>query len=172
MVWAELQRYLSDRELIINEIEKQRQEANQLGVFETELQQIEHRIKAADHEQHQLLQWALKGFPESQVETENQRLNKALETLKAQKAELEAQIKASQDAVINMPKLESFVERMQGHIGTLDFEGKRQVLDMLGITVWLDGQTVDITGVIDPEDAVIATTPPLPFTPPLQPIIS
>ncbi len=50
---------------------------------------------------------------------------------------------------------------MQGRIGMLDFEGKRQVLDMLGITVWLDGQTVDITGVIDPEDAVIATMPSL-----------
>jgi len=165
MVWAELQSYLSDRELIINEIEKQRQDANQLGVFEAELQRIERQLKAADHEQHQLLQWALKGFPESQVETENQRLNKALETLKAQKAELEAQIKASQDAVINVPNLESFIERMQGRIGTLDFEGKRQVLDMLGITVWLDGQTVDITGVIDPEDDVIATTPPLHYTP-------
>jgi len=99
------------------------------------------------------------------LETENQRLNKALETLTAQKAEMEAQIRASQDAVISMPKLESIIERMQGHIGTLDFECKRQVLDMLGITVWLDGQTVDITGVIDPEDAVIATTPPLLLTP-------
>jgi hypothetical protein len=81
--------------------------------------------------------------------------------LKAQKAELEAQIKASQDAIVNVPKLESFIERMQGRIGMLDFEGKRQVLDMLDITVWLDGQTVDITGVIDPEDAVIATMPSL-----------
>ena len=45
-------------------------------------------------EQHQLLQWALKGFPESQVEAENQRLIKAMETLKVQKAVLESQIKA------------------------------------------------------------------------------
>jgi site-specific DNA recombinase len=165
MVWPELQSYLSNRDLIINEIEKQRQDANQLGVFEAEFQRIERQLKAVDHEQHQLLQWALKGFPESQVETENQRLNKALETLNAQKAEMEAKIRASQDAVISMPKLESFIERMQGHIGTLDFESKPQVLDMLGITVWLDDQNVDITGVIDPEDAVIATTPPLSIIP-------
>jgi len=129
------------------------------------LQRIERQLKAVDHEQHQLLQWALKDFPESQVETENQRLNKALETLKAQKAELEAQIKASQDAVISMPKLESFIERMQGRIGMLDFLGKRQVLDMLGITVWLDGQTVEITGITDTEDDVIVNIPPLPCTP-------
>ena len=43
---------------------------------------------------------------------------------------------------------------MQGRIRDLDFEGKRQVLDMLGITVWLDGEKVDITGTIDPEVVV------------------
>jgi len=36
-----------------------------------------------EREQHQLLPWALKGFPEGQVEAENRRLNKAKETLKA-----------------------------------------------------------------------------------------
>jgi len=143
--------YLSTPELIISELEKQRQDANQLGVFECQLKDAERQLKAVDREQHQLLQWALKGFPESQVEAENRRLNKARETLKAQITELEAQIKASQDAVISIPKLEQFIERMQGRISSLDFEGKRQVLDMLGITVWLDGESVEVTGVIDTE---------------------
>jgi len=151
MVWAELERYLSDRDLIVSELEKQHQDADQLGVFEAQLQQVEHQLKAADREQHQLLQWALKGFPESQVEAENKRLNKARETLTAQKIDFEAQRKVSQDAVISIPKLESFIERVQSQIATLDFEGKRLVLDMLGITVWLDGQTVEVTGTIDAE---------------------
>jgi len=43
----------------------------------------------------------------------------------------------------------------------LDFESKRQVLDMLGITVWLDGENVEITGVIPITDDVIENTPPL-----------
>ena len=102
MAWAELECYLSNRDLIISELEKQRQDAGQLGVFEAERDRLERQLKAADREQHQLLQWALKGFPESQVEAENRRLNKAKETLKAQKTELEAQLKASQDAVINV----------------------------------------------------------------------
>ena len=123
------------------------------------MQDVERQLKAVDREQQQLLQWALKGFPESQVESENRRLNKARETLKAQIAELEAQIKASQDAVISIPKLEGFIERMQGRIATLDFEGKRQVLDMLSVTVWLDGESVEVTGVIPTEEGVIATTP-------------
>jgi hypothetical protein len=34
--------------------------------------------------------------------------------------------------------------------GDLDFEGKRLALDMLGITVYLDGENVEVTGTIDP----------------------
>jgi len=158
MVWGKLAAYLSDRDLIISELEKQRQDANQLGIFEAELQQVEHQLKAVDREQHQLLQWALKGFPESQVEAENRRLNKARETLTAQKAELETRLKASQDAAVNVPNLERFIENIQKHLPKLDFEGKRQTLDMLGIKVWLDGENVEITGVLPVTDDVIVHT--------------
>lgn len=158
IVWMKLEEYLSKPELIVNELEKQHQDADQLGMYETQLQDVERQLKAVDREQHQLLQWALKGFPESQVEAENRRLNKARETLKAQKAELEVQLKASQDAVISIPKLESFIERMQSRIAALDFQGKRQVLDMLNITVGLDGHSVEITGVLPIADDVIVHT--------------
>ncbi len=83
--------------------------------------------------------WALKGFPESQVETENKHLDKARETLRAQKVELEKQIKSSQEAAISLPNLEHFVKIMQNKLAVLDFESKREVLDMLDIKVWLDG---------------------------------
>jgi uncharacterized phage infection (PIP) family protein YhgE len=158
MVWAKLEEYLSKPELIVNELEKQHQDADQLGMYETQLQDIERQLKAVDREQHQLLQWAIKDFPADQVETENRRLNKARETLKAQKAELEAQLKASQDAVISIPKLESFIERMRRKISALDFQGKRQVLDMLNIKVWLDGENVEITGILPVTDDVIVHT--------------
>jgi len=71
------------------------------------------------------------------------------EILKAQKAELEASIKASLDATVNVPMLERFIEDMQSKLPDLDFEGKRLALDMLDITVWLDGDSVEITGTID-----------------------
>jgi site-specific DNA recombinase len=158
MVWAELERYLSDRDLIISELEKQRQDAGQLGVFEAELERVERQLKAANGEQRQLLQWALKDFPADQVEAENRRLNKAKETLKAQKTELEAQLKASQDAVINVPNLERFIEDMQKRLPELDFEGKRLALDMLGITVYLDSQNVEVTGVFEPEKQALRCT--------------
>jgi hypothetical protein len=155
MVWGELERYLSDRDLIIGELERQRQDADQLGVFEAELERVERQLKVIEGEQRQLLQWALKDFPANLVEGENKRLNKARETLKAQKADLEAQLRTSQDAVINVSNLEGFIEDVQKRLAELDFEGKRLALDMLGITVWLDGENVKVTGVIDPEKQVL-----------------
>jgi site-specific DNA recombinase len=157
IVWGELAAYLSNRDLIITELEKQKQTVGQSGALENELKQVERQLKAIDREQHQLLQWALKDFPADQVEVENRRLNKAKEILKAQKSELEAQLKASQNAVINVPNLERFIEDMQKRLPELDFEGKRLALDMLGITVWLDGENVEVTGTIDPESVIVPT---------------
>jgi hypothetical protein len=59
------------------------------------------------------------------------------------------------DAIISLPKLESFIRDMNDKLPNLDYEGKRLALDMLNITVWLDGENVDITGSIDPEVDII-----------------
>lgn len=159
LVWAQMERVLDNPELIITEIEKQRQDANQLGVLEAELQQIGRHLKALDRDQEQLLQWALKGFPEETVLAENKKINNKRETLKASKAELEVQIKASQEATGSLPKLEHTVELLRQQLKTLDFEIKREFIDSLGIKVLLDGESVEITGVIPVEDDVIATMP-------------
>lgn len=156
IIWTELEAYISKPELIISEIEKQRQDADHTSVFKVDLQQAERELKRLDREQRGLLDNALRGFPESLIISENKRINSKRASLEAQKAELETQIKASQDATINIPKLERFVELIQSRITALDYEGKRQVLDILGITVWLDGESVEIAGVIDAKDDVIA----------------
>ena len=71
-----------------------------------------------------------------------------------QKTELETQIMASWDTVINVPNLERFVEFVRRKLTTLDFEAKRVVLDMLGIQVWLDDENMEITGVLSITDGV------------------
>jgi len=65
------------------------------------------------------------GFPESQVEEENRRINKARETLQRQKAELEAQIRASEDSVVSIPKLEHIIELLRQQLKDPDFATKR-----------------------------------------------
>ncbi len=111
-----------------------------------------------DREQHQLLQWALKGFPEETVEAENKRINESRNNLQSQKAELESQIKASREAAVSIPKLEKYIQLIQQKLTTLDFDMKRLALDMLNIKVWIDGASVEITGTIPIEESAVVTT--------------
>ena len=154
LVWTQIEHILANPKLIIAEIEKQRQGAGDIGVLEAELGQIERRLKAIDRDQAQLLQWAIKGFPEDMINTENEKLNTGRESLKKQKAELEQRIKASKEAVISLPKLERFIELIQEKLSTLDFETKRMAIEMLDIKVWIDGYNVEVTGVIPVSDCV------------------
>jgi site-specific DNA recombinase len=158
LVWAQIERVLGNPELIIAEMEKQRQDADQLGVLEAELRQVERQLRMLDRDQAQLLQWALKGFPEETVVIENKKINAKRETLRARRAELAVEIKASQEAAVSVPKLEQFVRSMKERLATLDFETKRMTLDMLDIKVWLDGDNIEITGVLPIADDVIVTT--------------
>jgi hypothetical protein len=41
-----------------------------------------------------------------------------------------------------VPNLERYIKDMQDKLPLLDFEGKRLALNMLGITVYLDGENV------------------------------
>ena len=158
LVWAELEGVLSHPEIIVNQLEKQRQDANHAGVLDTELKQVERELNVADFEQHKLLQWALKGFPENQVEEENNRINKAREVLQARKAEIQARIKTSKEAIINIPKLAHTVELLRQKLKAPDFAMKRDFIESMGIKVWLDGEDVEITGFIPSEEVAIVHT--------------
>jgi hypothetical protein len=149
MIWAELKRYLSNKDLLVGEMERQQQAATKEEVYAVELERIGRQLKAADWEQHKLLQWALRDFPESQVDAENKRLNQVKKTLNAQRVEVEAHLRACRLAAINQPDLERLIEQVQHRLAHLDFGEKQLALEMLGITVWLDGQEVKITGKID-----------------------
>jgi len=154
-IWSELERYLDDRDLIAKVLQSRSQDTASVDALENELRQLERQIKTADQEQHQLLQWALKGFPENQVEAENRWLNKAKATLKARRVELESQIKAGKEAVVSIPDLERFIDDIRKRLPELDYEGKRLALEMLNIKILIDGDHADVTGVIAPENDVL-----------------
>ncbi|MFC1981536.1 recombinase family protein [Chloroflexota bacterium] len=158
LVWEKIEVILDNPELIITEIEKQLGEANNIGNLEFELQRVERQRKELDREQRQLLQWALKGFPEETVEAENKRINKERNTLESRYTAIERQIQESREAAVCLPKLEDYVQHIREELTTLDFDMKRLALEMLNIKVFIDGQSVEITGTIPAEDSEVVTT--------------
>ncbi len=53
--------------------------------------------------------------------------------------------------------MEEYIQLVQEKLTTLDFDMKRLALDMLNIKVFIDGQSVEITGTIPVEDADVVT---------------
>ena len=49
-----------------------------------------------------------------------------------------------------MPQLDSFIKTLQDKLTNLDYEGKQLALDMLDITIYLDGEDIEMAGVIEP----------------------
>jgi len=47
---------------------------------------------------------------------------------------------------------------MQHKLSNIDFESKRLALDVLDITVWFDGENVEITGFMPTEEVDIVYT--------------
>ncbi len=158
LVWDKIEAVLNNPQLITTSIEKQRDEANNIGIVESELQQVQRQLKALDREQKQLLHWAIKSFPEGMVTSENKRINKERSSLESREAELERQIQESREAAASIPKMEEYIQLVQEKLTTLDFDMKCLALDMLNIKVWIDGQSMEITGTIPVENADVVTT--------------
>ncbi|MFC1980497.1 hypothetical protein ACFLVS_06665 [Chloroflexota bacterium] len=158
LIWKEIERVLDNPDFIVTAIEKQRDDANNIDTLEPELQMVEKQLMALAREQKQLLQWALKGFPEDTVVAENKRINESRSSLQSKKAELETQIQASCEAAVSLPKLEEYIQLVREKLTDLDFDMKRLALDMLNIKVWVDGPNVEITGTIPVEDSEVVTT--------------
>ena len=149
---------MDNPELIATAIKKQRDDAINISTLEPELQLVEKQLRALDREQKQLLQWALKGFPEDTIVAENKRINESRISLQSRKAELETQVQTSREAAVSLPKLEEYIQLIREKLTTLDCDMKRLALDMLNIKIWIDGSSVEITGTIPVEKPDVVTT--------------
>ncbi len=158
LVWEKIENVLDNPDFIVTAIEKRRDDANDIDTLEPELQLVEKQLKAFDREQKQLLQWALKGFPEDTVVVENKRINESRSRLQSRKATLETQIQASREAAVSLPKIEEYIQLVREKLTNLDFDMKRLALDMLNIKIWVDDSNVEITGTIPVEDSEVVTT--------------
>ena len=107
--------------------------------LEQELAQVSRRLKALDREQEQLLQWALKGFPEETVVAENKRINEQRDVLKQRRIELETRIEQARQIDVNFESIEQFCEQWRQNLGEFTFEDKRLALEALQLKVWVDG---------------------------------
>ena len=148
LVWQEIEALLNQPEVVLSGLKTRMDEANEAGYVERELLDIDRRLKSLDKEQQQLLQWALKGFPEETVVAENKRINGQRDLLKQRRSELEARLEQARETEVNMESIERFCEVVRQNLSEFTFEDKRLALEALSIKVWVEDNKLEIEGAI------------------------
>ena len=90
---------------------------------------MENRLVELDKQQGQLLQWALKSFPEETIIQENKRLNRE------RKVTIETRIESVRQPQINADSVIQTLKVVRANLDNLSFESKRMALDALDIKV-------------------------------------
>jgi len=158
LIWKEIEGLLSQPQLVLSELERKRTEVGGKNLVEHELEEVNRRLKALDREQEQLLQWALKGFPEETVIRENEKFNRQRAELKERRAELETRIDRAKQAEVDIAGIERFCELVRQNLRDFTFEDKRLVLEALRLEVWVDGDTLRVVGSIPVIEGDIVST--------------
>jgi len=160
LVWEQIENLLSRPEAVLAELKTIETEATQVSHLSQELDQVNGQLKALAREQEQLLQWALKGFPEETVAAENRRINKQRAILEQHKSELETRIEQIKETHVDMESIERFCELGRQNLEDFTFEDKRLALETLQIKVWVDGNNTTIEGAIPiTGDDIVSATP-------------
>jgi len=157
MVWEQVEKLVSNPEFILTELERMKNEPDQLDSIEHELKEVIRRLRELDKEQEHLLQWALKGFPEKTVVMENEKINQTRAGLKTREAELEKKLKATRENEVVLSDVEKFCEVARENLSSFTFEKKRFALEALQVKVKIDGDKVCLEGAIPMGD--IESTP-------------
>jgi len=159
VVWQEVESGLSNPNVILAGLEALKAEATKADSYLAELEMIENRLADADKEQEQLLQWALKGFPESTIMQENEKINRDRERLKQRKIEIEAKIESARQAQVDADSVRQAVEILSANLNNLSFESKRMTLEALHIRVMLGKESIAIEGTLPVSYGAIMSTP-------------
>lgn len=118
-VWGEIENLLSQPSLILGELERKRAEGDTPEARAAALREVVRSLVSLDREQDQLLQWALKGFPEQTVISENQRINRLRAEFKERESELRRSIEETGENEWNLESVAEFCETVRQKLGNL-----------------------------------------------------
>jgi DNA repair exonuclease SbcCD ATPase subunit len=160
LVWQQIEALLTQPEVVLAGLKTRVDNAKEASHLEGELAEVNKRLKALDKEHQQLLQWALKGFPEETVVAENKRLNEQRAILEQRKSELETRIEQAKETEVDMECIERFCELVRQNLRDFTFDDKRLALEALSIKVFVDGNSINIEGAIPiAGDDIVSATP-------------
>lgn len=161
-VWAEVAKALENPSIILAGLQQSEDGINQESFLEEELDHTVKRLKALNKEQEQLLQWAIKGFPEDIVVKENEKINREKTELHRTIQETEKKLEHTKESHIDFEKIEDFCKIASQNLADFGYAEKKLALEALRIKVWVDGNNPsELQGVLPVPSEVCAMSQPL-----------
>lgn len=160
-IWEEVDKALKNPRTILAGLEELRGQVNQESFRESELNRMPRRLRALDREQSQLLQWALKGFPEEMVIKENEKINRERAELKERIGELEKQLQQARDSKVDLGRVEEFCQIASQNLLEFGYAERKMALEVFKVKIWLDTSSATIEGVLPIAKEVCAMSQPL-----------
>jgi site-specific DNA recombinase len=155
-VWTEIAEALKNPRTILAGMQHLKGDMNQEGFLGEELDRITKKVKMLDTEQEQLLQWALKGFPEEMVIKENERINRERTELHRAVQETDKKLEQAKESHIGIEKVEDFCKIASQNLRNFGYTEKRLALETFKIRVCIDGKTPQLEGVLPVPSEVCA----------------
>lgn len=159
LVWREVERTLSEPELVLAELHRKEEEAKESGLLEANLQRV--KAQLANRERQKLRTW--RAFEITGDEEAFRRniaiLDKEIKTLEDEAVQLEKRIKEREQAHVSVEGLKQACELIGKNLRNASFEDKRLALQALRIKVWIDDASVSIEGAISIPESQVAPTP-------------
>ena len=147
-VWTEIAEVLKNPKTILAGLQQLNDGVHQQSFFEEELNRLTKDIEKTDTEQQQLLQWALKGFPEEIVSKENERLNRQRIELQREIEETEKRLEEARERYIDPEKLQEFCRIASQNLPTFGHTEKKLALETFKVRVFIDDKTPRLEGVL------------------------
>ncbi|MBI2854445.1 MAG: recombinase family protein [Chloroflexi bacterium] len=155
-VWWKLVEFLGQPEIAFQGLQPE-DNSTEREHLAAEIQQLERKLAELERQQTQLLQWALKGFPESTVQAENNRLNQERQLLNERIEALREQLAHNTPFTFDMATVKKYLALIQQKIMEKGEAGKQLAFEALGVRVWFAGDHADVKGTIPPQECIADT---------------
>jgi len=155
-VWTKIAEALRNPGTILAGIQHLKDRVNKEGFLEEELERISKEIKMLDSAQEELLQWALKGFPEEMVTKKNERINRKKAELRREFKDIENKFEQAKESHIDVEKVEDLCRTASQSLLGFGHTQKKLALEALKIRLLIDSKAVELEGVLPVPSEVCA----------------
>jgi site-specific DNA recombinase len=152
LVWEQVEKVLSQPEMVIAELQRRRQVAEADGDdknFDERLKSLDRQLESLQNRESRLVRLYTFGeFDDDTLRKEKQAIDAERKRLVDEKLQLERRIEVQNQCTAGIDGVERFCELVRTNIKQFTFQDKRLALEALQIKVWVDGDKVTIEGAV------------------------